>query len=203
MPKLTRYLRSHQRTIILILVLFFSLLYFPINRMVGDGRTMASPLDAHIPVWPGFIFPYVLAIGWWIFCIIWAFLRMDDRRWKIYATALIACFLISDIIYIIFPTYVIRPEVHGKDLASAWLNQVYAADKPYNAFPSSHTFNSVLIYLAWREWKPRLAWLWGIVCLTILLSILFVHQHYLADLAGGVVLAVGAFFLAKRWSEHA
>lgn len=164
---------------------------------------MSTPLDSRIPVWPGFIFPYVLAIGWWIFCITWAYLHMEDRHWQVFATALIACFLISDIIYIIFPTYVIRPAVQGKDLASLWLKQVYTADKPYNAFPSSHTFTSVLIFLAWSEWKPRLTWLWGLVCLTILFSILLVHQHYLADLAGGVVLAGGAFYLVKRWSSHA
>ncbi len=164
---------------------------------------MATPLDAWIPVWPGFIFPYLLAIGWWVFCISWAFFRMEDRRWQVFATALFICFLISDIIYIIFPTYVIRPVVQGNNLASSLLNQVYAADKPYNAFPSSHTFTSVLIFLAWMEWKPRLAWLWGFVCLTILISILFVHQHYLADLVGGIVLAGGVFLLARRWSGHA
>jgi membrane-associated phospholipid phosphatase len=202
-PKGFQYFRSHRRAFYLILVVFFSVLYFPINRFVGDGTTMATPLDAWIPVWPGFIFPYLLAIVWWAFCITWAVFRMEARRWQVFATALIICFIISDIIYIIFPTYVIRPVVQGNNLASAWLNQVYAADKPYNAFPSSHTFTSVLIFLAWREWKPRLAWLWGLVCLTILISILFVHQHYVADLVGGIVLAVGVFLLVRRGSDHA
>jgi membrane-associated phospholipid phosphatase len=203
---LIRFVKSHNRTILLILAVVMTFLYVPINRSVGGGYILVTPLDAWIPLLPGFVFPYVFALAWWVFCFTWGYLRMEEQRWQEFALALIFCLLVAELIYILFPTYVIRPVIQGDDLASQWLKRVYDLDRPYNVFPSSHTFTSVLIFLVWREWKPRLTWVWGLICLTIVVSILFVHQHYLVDCLGGIALAAGALALVKRWrrgSSHA
>jgi membrane-associated phospholipid phosphatase len=93
---------------------------------------------------------------------------------------------------------VARPEVIGESLLSRLLRGVYRADNPYNAFPSLHTGFAVVFGWHWW-WLNRRAgvvaacWAGAIVASTVL-----VHQHYLADVAGGFVVATAASFTA-RW----
>jgi membrane-associated phospholipid phosphatase len=196
-------MKLRQRLILLTGMIVAFSLYIPINRLVSGGRTLAVPLDAFIPVWPAFVFPYLLALPWWAGCVIWAVARMDSSRLRVFGGAFILCNLIASAIYILYPTYVVRPLVAGADIAARVLNLVYANDRPYNAFPSGHTFTTVLIFLAWLDWKPRLAWLWGTIGLTILAALLFVHQHYLADLLGGIFLAMVVFLALRFWNLKA
>ena len=86
----------------------------------------------------------------------------------------------------LFPTYIERPLLIGNDWATELLRYVYGNDDVYNAFPSGHVYLTTVISLFWMEWYPRYRWLWIAIVVSVLLSTLFTHQHYLPDLAGGL-----------------
>jgi membrane-associated phospholipid phosphatase len=174
-------------------------LYFPINRTVEGGSVLGAPIDAFIPLWPIWVVPYLLSLAWWIGCYIWFVWKMDDDLYQAFVISLIAVMLASYVVYIVFPTYVIRPSLQGDDWLTGLVAMLYENDRVNNAFPSGHTYNSVLIALYWSRWYPRRRWLWWAITATILLSTLFTRQHNLLDLIGGIAFAWLGYRLGLWW----
>jgi membrane-associated phospholipid phosphatase len=189
-------MNRYHRLILFIFLLLVVLLYFPINQEVMGGRLLKSSLDKYVPFLPVFVYPYLFALFWWSACSIWAFSKMDQRRLITFIVAVIISSLTAYLIYIFFPTHVIRPEFENNGLSRILLGYVYEFDRPYNTFPSGHTYFTTLIFLFWQEWKPGQKTLWAIITVTILASTLFVHQHYIIDLIGGIGLAGIAFIIS-------
>lgn len=173
----------------LLVVLVLQALYFPVNRYVTGGVHLITPIDHHIPLWPIWTVPYVLSIIWWEASIVWAALKMDARLYRAFVIALSSVMVVSYAIYLLYPTYIVRPSLEGNGFAISLLRFVYGNDRVYNAFPSGHTYTSVLIALFWCRWYPRYRWLWGGAAAVVLLSTLFTRQHNLPDLVGGALLA--------------
>lgn len=64
------------------------------------------------------------------------------------------------------------------------------------AFPSFHTAGALLLAAAWRH-VPFLRWPGLALNAVMLLSVLSVGTHYLVDLLGGLVVAVGSWFSVR------
>jgi membrane-associated phospholipid phosphatase len=182
--------RSVNRWLWFILLLLLQMLYFPINRLASDGVMLQTPLDSLIPLLPVFSIPYLLALPWWLGSLVWAAARMPDPLYRTLVISAALTILCALLVYIFFPTYVARQPVEQRGWASDLLRFVYSNDRTYNAFPSSHTYLTTLIFLFWWRWQPRLRLLWGGILVLILLSTLFTGQHTLPDLASGVLLAL-------------
>lgn len=186
-----------------LLVLFAAqLLYFPINRLVTGGVILTTPLDPYVPLWPVWIVPYLLSLPWWMACFAWAAFAMDDRRFKAFVIGALAVMLSSYVLYIVFPTYVERPAVKGQGWAADLVRWLYHNDRLNNAFPSGHTYLTMLIVFFWWDWKPRLRWPWAIAAALIILSTLLTGQHNLLDPIGGVLWAWGGYRLGMGWVER-
>jgi membrane-associated phospholipid phosphatase len=88
--------------------------------------------------------------------------------------------------------------VDGSDVLSALLRTVYASDQPYNAFPSLHVGLATVIALHWL-WSGRRFRVWiAAWCGVIAFSTVFVHQHYLADGVGGLVVGTMSSLVSRR-----
>jgi membrane-associated phospholipid phosphatase len=196
-------LTGRQRLLWLVVLFLAQLAYVPINRVARGGVVLATPWDAAIPLWPVWVIPYLLSIGWWIGFSIWAALDMDDGLYRAFVASGLAVMAVSYVVYLLYPTYVQRPTLSGDDWPTRLMRLVYAADRAYNAFPSGHTYNSVLIALFWCRWRPRARLLWTGLALVVLVSTLFTGQHNLPDLAAGALLAwlgyrFGLWWVARR-----
>jgi membrane-associated phospholipid phosphatase len=196
-------LSAGQRLLRLVVLLVAQSAYVPINRIARGGVVLATPWDAAIPLWPMWVIPYLLGIGWWIAFSIWAALEMDDGLYRAFVAGGLAVMIVSYAVYLLYPTYVQRPTLTGDDWPTRLMRLVYGADRAYNAFPSGHTYNSVFIALFWCRWRPRGKLLWTGLALIVLLSTLFTGQHNLPDLAAGALLAwlgyrFGLWWLARR-----
>jgi membrane-associated phospholipid phosphatase len=178
------------------------LLYFPINRLVQGGVVLATPWDAHFSLQPVWVIPYLLSLAWWAGCFVWAAWKMEDGLFEAFAVGLIAVMLASYVVYIAYPTYVVRPAPEGNDLLTRAIRALYESDRANNALPSGHTYNTVLIALFWSRWHPRQRWLWLAITVIVLLSTLFTRQHNLPDLAGGIVFAWLGYRLGLWWMER-
>jgi membrane-associated phospholipid phosphatase len=190
------------RLIWLLILFSFQLLYFPINRIMEEGVVLATPWDALIPLWPVWVIPYLLSLVWWTGCFIWAAWKMDDSRYRAFVVSVITVTLASYVVYILYPTYVVRPALSGNDWLTEIVRGLYAADRVNNAFPSGHTYNTVLITFFWWRWYPRQRWLWLAIAIIILFSTLFTRQHNLPDLLGGVVFAWLGYRFGLWWANR-
>jgi membrane-associated phospholipid phosphatase len=190
----------------LIAVLAVQSLYIPINRTVQGGVILATPWDVYFPLRPIWVLPYLLSLAWWTACFAWAAWKMDDDLYRAFVLSILAVMLASYLVYILYPTYVVRPTPAGDGWLERVVQSLYVNDRVNNAFPSGHTYNSVLIALYWSRWHPRQRWLWWAITAIILLSTLFTRQHNLPDLVGGIAFAwlayrLGLWWVARRQSE--
>ena len=175
------------------------LLYIPINRLISGGVILEIPWDAHVPFWPIFSIPYLASIPWWTICFCWAALKMDDRRLQSFIVGALFMMLTSYIVYIVFPTYVERPNVGGQGLQFDIIRYIYSNDRLNNAFPSGHTYFTVFLVLFWWDWKPKLRLIWTSFGILVIISTLVTGQHNLLDPVGGIIWAVGSYRLGRFW----
>lgn len=190
-----------ERIIILCAILFFQFLYFPINRVISGGVKLITPWDEFIPLWPIWTVPYLLSLFWWGISTIWAAVKMDAKLFRAFGIAMITALLTSYAVFIFFPTYIERPPLAGNNWATRLLALVYNNDRVNNAFPSSHTYTSVIIALYWRRWFRRFGWLWFGMAAIVVLSTLFTKQHYLLDPIGGILWGWLAYCFGLWTSE--
>jgi membrane-associated phospholipid phosphatase len=179
------------------------LLYFPINRIVKGGVVLVTPWDSLIPFWPIWAIPYLFGIVWWIGCFIWAAWRMDEALYRAFVLATAAVMLTGYGVYLFYPTYVHRPALEGDSWQIELMRLIYDNDRLNNAFPSSHTYTTMLIAFFWWRWRTRLRLLWAGIAAIVLLSTLFTRQHNIPDVMGGIIWAwvgyrLGAWWVSRR-----
>jgi hypothetical protein len=189
--------RRWRRVLWLAIILAAMALYFPINLLVHGGVQLSSPLDQFIPLYPVFIIPYLSGSLLFIGLPVWAAFSARSGEFEFYLVCILLATAISYIVYLTYPTYVVRPEVISQDLFSNAISLLYRTDRAYNAAPSGHAFYSTLSLIFLIRWKPDFRIVWLAFWLLILTATLFTRQHNLLDLVGGLALA-GASYAAGR-----
>ncbi len=182
----------------MLLVLAANFIYFPINRMLTGGVVVETPLDRLIPLAPVWAVPYILALPWWTAALLWAAIQMDDATFKTMIVASLMMVLSSDAFYILFPTYLERPQLAGDGWAMNLMRMIYGTDRAYCALPSGHTYNTTLIASFWWFWQPRYRWLWALTVPVVILATLFTRQHNILDVVSGMIWALVSIFIAAR-----
>jgi membrane-associated phospholipid phosphatase len=177
-------------------ILGTNLIYDALNH--GPNRVfLESPLDRALPVVPIFAIPYVSLIPYiGVSLLVLLFFRV--RVYRSAALTMIIVWFISYAFYFFLQSYIARPAITGTDPFSAMIRSIYAADQPYNDFPSLHTSLSTIIAIHWWRFDRRIGVAAAIWTALIVASTVLVKQHYLADVAGGLVLASVTSFLVIR-----
>ncbi|UKS25161.1 phosphatase PAP2 family protein [Paenibacillus sp. HWE-109] len=172
--------------------------YGHLNNGSGNVGNLMTDLDNLIPFLPVFIIPYLF---WYPFIFgMFIVLFLKDRA--VYYRSLIAlcaglisCYLI----YATYQTTVPRPSIIDNSWLTGLVKFVYAADKPFNCFPSIHVLTSYIVLKASYRCsfgrKARTAIV--IAAWSIIISTLFVKQHALLDVAGAVLLSEALVFTLK------
>ena len=154
------------------------------------------PLDDLIPFCEWFAIPYCL---WYplLVCVgLYLFFR-DSSAFRRYMVFLAAAFFLSALIWLLVPNgQDLRPPILPRDNPlTRMMALLYSIDTHTNVFPSVHVVGSVGAALA--AWdapalRQRKALLWCITILAALIcvSIVFVKQHGILDLLGGLALCV-------------
>jgi membrane-associated phospholipid phosphatase len=162
------------------------------------------PLDRAWPLVPAWALVYGALYLFLILLPVFVVRQQDLIRRTVHAYLLIwiasyACF------FVIYPTMAPRPEqVSGAGFGVWGLRALYGADPPYNCFPSLHVAHSFVSALAVSRVHRRLGGAAVVAALLVALSTLFTKQHYVLDVAGGIVLAAAAFgiFLLRYPASH-
>ncbi len=165
------------------------------------GRSLWTDADAVAPFQPSALWLYLSFIP---FCLT----AIHDVRGLRRSLRMMACVLISSVVcyrsFLRFPSPYPRPPVSVSDpgLERAW-RSLRDADGPANTFPSIHVGHAMLIArmlareLPEEDADARMLW-----ALLVSLSTLTAKQHFVVDVAGGVLVAEAiARHVYEPWDE--
>jgi len=205
-------LRLFWKTLV-ILLLSMAIPYAIINRIMGtlDWSVMdpITSIDNAVPF-----------IGWsfWIYLTLYLYYpaaawfgRSSDARIREMFAFHQALFILTWIIFLIFiflPTEIyIRDHIPNSIQSGIGWNgfwygtMMHTIDTPYNAWPSLHVVQSLLIVLVLRRWnvisgyKEAGVWIaWILLCLSIMTT----KQHFFWDLFTGIIAGlIGWYWMCK------
>ena len=186
----------------LVVLLLLVLAYFPLNGPREHIHSLEMTVDNRIPPLPVFVFPY-LSIYLLAAISLWRFLKAETKVFSILALAIGLDLVISYLVFLFYQTRVERPVIAGSDISSSILRAVYSSDKPFNAFPSLHTSLSTLLVLLWGRVGSRIQPIIALWAVFIIASTLLTKQHYIADVFGGIAVALVSYYGAVRLGAFA
>ena len=148
--------------------------------------------ERRIPFVPAFIVPYLsidlFFVGGFFLCSTRRELRTLSRRYLL-------AYAVAAAIFLVWPLKFgfARPHVGG--VFGHLCDWFWAADQPYNQFPSLHiTLRTILAALYVRHTRGVLRWAVAVWFSLIGFSTLLVYQHHAIDVIGGFGLAWLCFY---------
>lgn len=163
--------------------------YLLAASLAESGTSLTLKLDYEIPFLSIFIFPYIY---WYIFILLGlVFILSKDRNR--YARTLLAIYVamcICYLFYYLYPVEISRPVIANTNIPNRLVNIIYENDRPLNCFPSIHVLNTYII-MRFTKLKDNKSWFWytNISGILIMLSTLFIKQHFILD--GVMAIALG------------
>ena len=186
---------------------------FGLNMLIYSGTMvmcadwyhydLTTSLDQAIPLVPGWMYIYFGCFLFWTvnYIMVARINRNDPDTFYRFVAADMISRLVCGIIFMVFPTTNVRPEVTGTGFSVFLLQFLYGLDQPTNLFPSIHCLVSWFCFLGIKDQKRIPAWYKGVsfvLAVLVFLSTLFTKQHVLVDVAGGVILAQICFMLGQK-----
>lgn len=176
-------------------------LYVVINQLELHDKFKKHILKIHldeiIPFEPIWVFAY----GSMYAIVILPFVYVKDHLlYRRMFLSFTLTGLVAYVVFLVFPTYdILRPVSNPFDFSRFFLALDNGHDSPYNCFPSLHVGFSMTAglwtYFADRTWIGKSVLVWAIL---VSVSVLFVKEHYIADLLFGGILAWTFFSLFSR-----
>lgn len=179
-------------------VVFFTV--YPLMNAYTAGRgslyALWFPAELNIPFVPGFI---------WVYCsfyliILMPVLFLPRREHQQLAPTFMVMTLLGGVIFFLFPAQLgfVR-QVPESPLYRTMYTTLFALDHPHNLVPSLHVAWSCAAVLAIIRHTGRgLTLLFLLWLVLIVLSVLLVHQHHVADVVTGLLLAVTVSYMMRK-----
>jgi len=179
--------------------LLYAFIYLPwfafLEKNVTKYHLIHSSLDDLIPFCEVFIIPYFLWFAYVAVAVLYFFFTSKEDYFKL-CTFLFTGMTISLIICTVWPNgHNLRPtEFVRENVFTHMIEFLYTTDTSTNVFPSIHVFNSIGVHTAIRnsERLKNKKWLQissGILCVLIICSTVFLKQHSILDVFGGIALS--------------
>lgn len=212
--KLSTYLTYVVGNVFLMLLLF----YIGLNRVAYDWTGQLYPVGAGfrlsflfggvddlIPFIPEMVIFYVYLFYPMVILTMLFFAFVEYKKGYALGWSLVLINLIAEAIYILFPVSVYwwhQDLLAHPIVGNWWANQVYAvwaSDTTFNCFPSLHAAVSVICFYIWYRYSKMkalrvrkiMATMALIITIGVVLSTVFIKQHYIADEIAGILLAWG------------
>jgi len=181
---------------------FNSLIYTGTQILMKDAKhyDLSTSFDYSVPFVPGWVFIYVVCFAFWAVNYV-MITREGYNEWFKFATGDYLSRIICMVFFVFLPTTNVRPEVTGNGIAENIIRFIYFADPATNLFPSIHCLVSWMCYIGIRGRKIIPLWYRIFSCIfaiLVFMSTQFTKQHYIADVAAGVVIAEVCVYIGKN-----
>lgn len=180
-------------------VYYASKIYNLTNHATSNVHVLQTAFDRLVPFIPQFIIIYN-TLEPVLYASLLFFFIFHPKIFTAFASAMIALFLVSNAVYVLFQTQVPRPVLaQGTNWYVNKVIELYKSDNPYNCFPSLHCGTSTLAASFWFVKKRYriIAFLMAIWAVLIILSTQFLKQHVVVDITGSII-ALLLYFAAFR-----
>lgn len=161
-------------------------------------------IDDYIPFCKYFIVPYML---WFLYVastvLLFTKLERDDY-YKLLFMLGIGMTLFLLISYIYPNGHMLRPKhLTEDDIFTRLIKNLYQTDTPTNLFPSIHCYNSLCCHFAIHRSKRLRDKKWlqlssFILCISIILSTLFIKQHSMFDVITAFCLFIPLYYVVYK-----
>lgn len=178
------------------MLVFVSLipLYVFIPEIVAGRELFVPdvPLDHLVPLRPTWVLVYSAL---YLFLILLPVLAVrDETHINRTVLAYLTVWIVAYACFLTVPTIAPRPpEVVGAGFGAWSLRLLYGADPPYNCFPSLHVAHSFVSALTCYRIHRGVGAAAVIAASFVGISTLYTKQHYVLDVAAGVLLATVAY----------
>lgn len=168
------------------------------------GRSFWQPetvFDAHIPLSPIWIWPYWL---YFAFLGVTVWLVRDRRELLELAVGITTVHMLGFAFFLLFPSEMPRQALpcDPGGLTCGLVGAMYLLDPGYGVFPSLHVAASAFLAMfAFRNRSP-LRWPVAVSVVLIVLSTVFVKQHYVIDLPAGIALGLIGGRIGIAWGSR-
>lgn len=194
-------LPDYSRIPLLITVILNFSVYWGARAIAGGWKhhDIETDIDRLIPV---VYWTVIIYFGCYLFWIAGYIYNASIDRKHCYRflvadwLAKVVCF----ICYIVYPTTNNRPAIFGEGICARLMRFLYEIDAADNLFPSIHCLVSWLCYVGVRGNKDVPRWIRGVFLVSavaVFVSTLTTKQHVLYDVAAGILLVEGTYFLSK------
>lgn len=178
-----------------------SIIHIMLNTLRDNTRSIETALDQMIPFVPAFVLPY----AYWFLYVFAGLLFLafvDGKKFYGLLSSIVSGMLVCFVIFYFFPTTVARPEITGNGFFDFGMRIVYGMDNPYNCFPSIHVLNSMLVCMFLMSYNKSIGFnIWNVTSnVLIILSTLFVKQHFVLDAVSAIVIAIVMYMIFSK--EH-
>lgn len=179
-----------------------AILLVGVYQVVGDvvtagHRDLSTPLDRAIPFLPWTAWFYIPG-----YVLVFLIPILAMREWPVYIRAFKALVLTSLptwTVHLLMPVAYPRPAApQGPSLAEAMMRLLWRFDPPHNTFPSLHVGLAWTVVLATWGYSRKAGLGAAFFATLMTLSVLTTKQHFLVDVAGGVVAASLTWALLLR-----
>jgi membrane-associated phospholipid phosphatase len=154
------------------------------------------PLDRLMPLQPAWSVVY-LSLFLAVLLPVFVLHQQEIIRRTIFA--FIFAWVLGFALFLAYPTVGPRPHAFAGEGFLSWMQmEIYAADAPYNCFPSLHVAQCFLAASALWCVHRGVGLVAGVWAFLVGLSTVYTKQHYVADVIGGMVLAAAAYALFLR-----
>lgn len=169
-----------------------AVLYWLLKLFQYNYSTFYLNIDYTIPFIKYFVYVYDMFYPF-MFLGLFLIYISDKTKYKNTLKCLIIGFVISDIIFLIYPTIIIRPDVKIDSLTNLVLYLTYYFDTPaINCFPSIHCLFMFQLIFSISSIKTKKIYKVSSIVFAILviLSTLFIKQHYVIDVIVAFIICL-------------
>lgn len=174
----------NKRLLLLLAVIAIQAIYTPTSLFMTGGIEPKFAWDI-FPLRVAWVIPYALCYPLWTVALLWLVLRTDEAQFRTAISGLFFACSLGVSVFVLFPTYVVHPEITGTDPLSRILLSIMIAGGDYDALPSAHIYVTTILALFFSDWFSKQRWLWIAIVIIVSLSTLFTKQHYIADVLAG------------------
>lgn len=171
-----------------------AILYFTLKLFQTNYHAISASIDNAIPFIPQFIYLYILFFPFVVITLYVVFIN-DKAKYYYGIKGIILGLIITEIGFLVYPTIIYRPVVNNIDvLTSMLVNITYLIDSPaINCFPSIHCllcFQVMFMVLLCHNLKLKYKIIIFVLSSLIILSTVFIKQHYVYDIIGAFIVFV-------------